>query len=101
MSLAIRFDWHFPPPLLNYKITFKLCTGAHNCCPLEVIESDFILPMDRLPLPESLFIKPLSISGSIPVSTRNKFCSTEHIVCLLSELPPLLTDDSLGQARFS
>lgn len=38
---------------LNYTITFKLCTGAHNCCPLEVIGSDFILPMDRLPLWES------------------------------------------------
>lgn len=50
---------------LNYKITFKLCTGAHNCCPLEVIGSDFILPIDRLPLLESLFIKLLSISGSI------------------------------------
>ena len=101
MSLAIRFDWHSTPPLLNYEITFKLCTGAHNCCPLEVIENDFILPVDRLPLHESLFIKPLSISGSIQVSTRNKFWSTEHIVRLLSELPALLTDDSLGQARFS
>ena len=59
------------------------------------------LPVDRLPLPKSLFIKPLSISGSIQISMRNKFCSTEHIVYLLSELPALLTDDSLGQARFS
>lgn len=49
---------------LNYKITFKLCTGAHNHCPLAVIGSDFILLMERLPRLESLFIKPLSLSGS-------------------------------------
>lgn len=50
---------------LNYKITFKLCTGAHDCCRSQVIGSDFILPRDRLPPLESLFIKPLSLSGSI------------------------------------
>lgn len=29
---------------LNYTIAFKLCTGAHNCCPLEVIGSDSFHP---------------------------------------------------------
>lgn len=53
------------PPFLNYTITFKLCTRAPNRCPLEVIGSDFILPLDRPSLLESLFIKSLSIQLSI------------------------------------